>query len=101
MAADGSNESQTSWVVQFGERELVIRQRYEVISIVNDILIGLWFVVGSIFFFSDSLAYTGTWFFVIGSVEMLIRPTIRMTRRVHLSRLHPGVPGSADAAHDF
>lgn len=100
MATGDSSESH-AWVVQFGERELIIRQRYEVISIVNDILIGLWFVVGSIFFFSDSLADTGTWLFVIGSVEMLIRPTIRLTRRVHLSRMHPGIPGSADAAHDF
>ena len=100
MATDGNNESQP-WVVRIGHDELVIRQRYEVISIVNDILIGTWFLVGSFFFFSESLVYVGTWLFVLGSVEMLIRPTIRLTRRVHLRRFHPGVPGSADAAHDF
>lgn len=101
MTAERGNESTTPWVVEFGEHELIIRQRYEVISIVNDILIGLWFVVGSILFFFDSLVYAGTWLFVIGSVEMLVRPTIRLTRRIHLGRMHSGLPGTADAAHDF
>lgn len=100
MAAKGSDDSR-AWVVHVGRDELIIRQRYEVISIVNDILIGTWFLIGSIFFFSDSLTYTGTWLFVLGSAQMLVRPTIRLTRRVHLHRLHPGIPGSADAAHDF
>lgn len=89
------------WVVHVGHDELIIRQRYEVISIVNDILIGAWFIIGSFFFFSDALTYAGTWLFVLGSVEMLIRPTIRLVRRLHLHRLHPNVPGSADAGHDF
>lgn len=88
-------------VLHFGHDELVIRQRYEVVSIVNDLLIGVWFVIGSAFFFYDTLADIGTWLFVAGSVEMLIRPTIRFTRRVHLRRFHPRAPGTADAAHDF
>ena len=37
--------------VRVGHRELVIRGRYETLSIVNDILIGLIFLVGSILFF--------------------------------------------------
>ncbi len=99
MAADGSEPR--PWVVHIGHDELVIRQRYEVVSILNDILIGLWFVIGSFFFLSESLAYAGTWLFVLGSIQMLIRPTIRLSRRVHLRRFHPDVPGSADAGHDF
>ena len=100
MTSDGSDAPQ-GWVVHIGDHELVVRQRYEIISIGNDLLIGLWFVVGSILFFYESLAYYGTWLFVIGSVQMLIRPTIRLTRRVHLRGFHPDVPGSADAGHDF
>lgn len=96
---DGPDDA--TWVVRFGHDELVVRQRYEVASIVNDILIGVWFLVGSILFFSDSLAYWGTWLFVLGSVEMLVRPVIRLSRRLHLQRLHPGAVGSADAGHDF
>jgi len=88
-------------VIHIGHEEIVIRQRYEVLSIVNDLLIGIWFLIGSVFFFFDSLVDAGTWLFVVGSVEMLIRPSIRFARRVHLKRFHPEGPGSSDAAHDF
>ena len=88
-------------VLHFGQDELVIRQRYEVLSIINDLLIGAWFVVGSVLFLFDALAHAGTWLFILGSIEMLIRPTIRFVRRVHLRRFHPHGQGTADAAHDF
>lgn len=87
--------------LHFGRDELVIRQRYEVVSIANDILIGVWFVIGSLFFFYDSLAYAGTWLFLIGSVEMLIRPVIRLARRLHLQRLNVGSSSPTEAEHDF
>ncbi|GAB3037203.1 YrhK family protein [Oleiagrimonas citrea] len=77
-------------VVRIGRDELVIRRRYEVISIANDILIGLWFLVGTILFFDDATVYYGTWLFLIGSIEMLIRPTIRLLRHLHLQRFNAG-----------
>lgn len=92
---------QAGITLHFGHDELIVRQRYEVLSIVNDILIGIWFVIGSIFFFYESLAYAGTWLFVIGSVEMLIRPVIRLTRKIHLQRMNGGRRGPAEAEHDF
>ena len=82
-----------------GREELVIRKRYEVVSIVNDILIALWFTVGSILFFSDSTTTLGTWFFLVGSIELIVRPAIRLSRRVHLGRMNPTSPPEAD--HDF
>lgn len=98
---DGESASESSFVLRFGHDELVIRQRYEVISILNDILIGILFLVGSFLFFSDKLSYAGTWLFVLGSVELLVRPSIRLVRRIHLRRFHSDAPGSADAGHDF
>jgi hypothetical protein len=98
-SSDGNRN--TGAVLHFGDHELVIRQRYEVVSIINDILIGIWFTIGSFFFFSDALTYAGTWFFVIGSVELLIRPIIRLGRRIHLRRFHPDAPGTAEASRDF
>jgi hypothetical protein len=79
--------------------ELVIRRRYETLSIVNDVLIGIWFTVGSVLFFWDATTTVGVWLFLIGSVELLVRPGIRLTRQVHLQRLpaHPrGAPSSGD-----
>lgn len=87
-------------VFHIGHDELVVRQRYEVVSIVNDLLIGLWFVVGSILFFSDSTVFWGTCLFLVGSVQMVIRPAIRFSRRVHLRRIHPD-HGAGDGAYDF
>lgn len=84
-----------------GHEELVIRRRYEVLSIVNDVLIGVWFLVGSVLFLSDATTYAGTWLFIVGSAELLVRPLIRLTRRVHLRRL-PGASGLPhEVAHDF
>lgn len=35
--------------------EVKVRRNYSLLSISNDILIGMWFLVGSFFFFSDQL----------------------------------------------
>lgn len=88
-------------VFTMGREELVIRRRYEVLSIINDILVGLWFLVGSILFFSEATTYAGTWLFVIGSIELLIRPNLRLLRRVHLQRLPTATGRHVDADQDF
>ncbi len=87
-----------SLTLEVGDHELVIRRRYEVLSIANDVLVGLWFVVGSILFFSESTSMAGTWLFLVGSVEMLIRPVIRLVRRVHLRRIGGPV---TESSRDF
>lgn len=68
--------------IKIGHDELVIRGRYETLSI-----IGVIFLIGSFFFFSDSTMVMGTWLFVVGSILMLIRPSIRITRRFHLQNM--------------
>ncbi|GAA1487539.1 YrhK family protein [Brachybacterium sacelli] len=78
----------------FGHHELELSQRYESASIANDVLIGFWFIIGSICFFSEQLMTVGTWLFLIGSIQMTIRPAIRLARRVHLRRR-----GSSQSAH--
>jgi len=89
-------------IIHMGPEELVIRHRYEVLSIANDILIGIWFVIGSFFFFSETLTFAGTCLFVIGSVEMLIRPVIRLARSVHLRRYQEtGSGGASETGYDF
>lgn len=98
--SDPTGSDSNALVLHLGHEELVVRQRYETLSIVNDVLIGLWFLVGSFLFFSDSTVTAGTWLFVIGSVEMLIRPVIRLARRVHLQRYRPAGAGS-EHAFDF
>jgi hypothetical protein len=86
--------------IHIGHDELIIRKRYEVLSIVNDILVALWFIVGSILFFSDATTIAGTWCFLAGSVELLIRPLIRLSRRVHLTRI-AGSSAAVETSQDF
>lgn len=90
---ESSAEGASSLTIRIGPQELVIRRRYEAASIVNDVLIGLWFLIGSVFFFFDSLTRAGTVLFVIGSVEMLIRPVVRLARHLHIQSLHRGSAG--------
>ncbi|MGD8380121.1 MAG: YrhK family protein [Gammaproteobacteria bacterium] len=74
----------------FGHEQLVIHRRYEVLSILNDFMLGLWFLIGSILFFYPSEQNTGVWLFTIGSAQLLIRPVIRLSRHIHLRRLPGG-----------
>ncbi|MEZ5476482.1 MAG: YrhK family protein [Thiolinea sp.] len=43
--------------LDFGKERLVIQRRYEALGAFNDLLIAIWFLIGS-FFFSDPLAGT-------------------------------------------
>lgn len=84
-------------MLTIGHDELIIRRRYEVLSILNDILVAVWFIVGSVLFFSADTTLAGTWCFLAGSIELLVRPVIRLSRRVHLQR----VSSTVGAGQDF
>ncbi|WP_025272756.1 YrhK family protein [Haloglycomyces albus] len=96
-----NSSDEKSLTFKIGHDELVIRQRYEALSIANDIMIGLWFVIGSIMFLSPSLAEPAVWLFILGSTQMLIRPVIRLTRHLHLQRFHPGRSSVVESPRDF
>ncbi len=88
-------------VIRIGDRELVIRQRYETLSILNDTIAALMFIVGSALFFSPRTAHAATWLFLIGSVSMLARPAIRLARRIHLRRQQDTLAGAHETSMDF
>jgi hypothetical protein len=92
-----SRQARDGLLIHIGNEELVIRQRYEVASIVNDILIAVWFAIGSVFFFFESLTFTGTILFLLGSIQLLIRPVIRLRRFVHLGKIGSQEMASRDA----
>ncbi|MCL4323009.1 MAG: YrhK family protein [Candidatus Thermoplasmatota archaeon] len=62
---------------------------YSYLSIGNDVLVGIEFLIGSFEFlpatiFPSANVVTGVYLFIAGSAELLIRPMIEMARRVHL-----------------
>ncbi|MBO8187061.1 YrhK family protein [Streptomyces spirodelae] len=90
-----------SFTLHLGKEELVVRQRYEAASIANDILIAVWFLIGSVMFFSPEWTRTGTWCFVFGSVELMIRPVIRLGRHVHLQKVRGSTLGESASDQDY
>lgn len=92
--SDPSASTPSRWHI--GHGELLLRHRYETASIVNDILVAIWFIAGSIMFFDPAMFTLGTWMFLLGSIELAIRPTIRMIRHVHLRRLRHAAGHESD-----
>ena len=85
--------------ISLGNQEIVLRQRYELLSIINDIGIFLFFTIGSIAFYWHELFNVGVTLFVIGSVQLGFRPLIRFSRRIQLRSLTKGMPH--EVARDF
>ncbi|MGY4688823.1 YrhK family protein [Salibacterium sp. K-3] len=83
----GKNKSQENFVdITLGRFEFFFQKKYTVLNTVNDFLLGLWFFIGSFFFFSESLKSIGIWLFVIGSFQLMVRPTIRLVHDFHLQK---------------
>lgn len=74
----------------FGHKQLIIRRRYEVLSILNDFFIALWFLVGSVLFLFPELETPAICLFILGSLQFFIRPTLRLAAHIHLRRLPEG-----------
>ncbi|MGD2129583.1 MAG: YrhK family protein [Lysobacterales bacterium] len=74
--------------IGIGRHHLVVQRRYEAVGALNDLLIAVWFLVGSFFFLNNSLVESGTWLFVVGSSQLLIKPLIKLTGLIHLGRIH-------------
>ena len=80
------NSDETTFTL--GREELIVHRRHELASTVNDLMLGLWFTIGSVcFFFQGGVKEAGIWLFVIGSLQLTLKPVIRLARRMHLKRM--------------
>ncbi len=61
---------------------------YSSLSIGNDIMIGLEFIIGSFEFLPAGNYILGVYLFIAGSSQLLIRPGITIARNVHLNMIH-------------
>lgn len=74
-------------MLKIGRDEILIQNRYEVLSIINDFLIAIWFLVGSVLFLSTDTTQLGTYLFILGSAQLLIRPIIGLISHIHIQRV--------------
>ncbi|WP_321504209.1 YrhK family protein [Breoghania sp.] len=61
--------------------------RYETARTAIEFGAAIAFIVGSVFFFYESLQYAGTWLFLIGSILFAVRPAVRLALEIRLVRL--------------
>jgi len=74
--------------IDIGHEHIVVQRRYEALGAFNDLLIAIWFLIGSFFFLNDSLVESGTWLFVVGSAQLIIKPLIKLVSLVHVGIIH-------------
>lgn len=74
--------------LDLGREHIVIRRRYEAVGAVNDLLIAIWFLIGSFFFLSNSLVERGTWLFIAGSAQLLIKPALKLASLIHVKHVY-------------
>ncbi|MFT2099334.1 YrhK family protein [Marinomonas sp. 2405UD66-6] len=73
--------------LDIGSEHIVIQRRYEALGALNDLLIAVWFLIGSFFFLNDSLVESGTWLFIVGSAQLIIKPLIKLTSLIHVGKV--------------
>lgn len=70
--------------LRVGRKQIDIDSRWEAASILNDMMTGLWFVIGSILNLLDVAEMAALVFYLVGSTQLLARAVIRLARRVHV-----------------
>ncbi len=73
--------------LNFSEQKNAKSFIYKALYQLNDVVLGLIFLIGSFLFFSETTVFQGTVLFVIGSIQMIIRPLIAMIHDLHMAAL--------------
>jgi len=85
MALIGEHDDDNPRIhISLGRRTVVLNHRYEALSILNDIFIGIFFTAGSVLFFFTDLENWAITLFLLGSIDFLLRPVIRLARRMNV-----------------
>ncbi len=81
---DAFSKPQGNLSMRVGHEQIDIVQRWEVVSILNDVMTGLWFLTGSILNLAGSLGNWPLYLYLAGSSQLLLRAFLRLGRRVHI-----------------
>ncbi|AKG73044.1 YrhK family protein [Salinicoccus halodurans] len=61
-----------------GSFGVFFNKRYHLLSTINDLMLGIWFVIGSVLFLFHQTQTIGTILFILGSVQLLGRPILKL-----------------------
>ncbi|MCB1741789.1 MAG: YrhK family protein [Gammaproteobacteria bacterium] len=81
------DENEHTVTVELGQEHLTITHRYEALGALNDLFIAVWFLIGSFMFLNKTLVDSGTWLFIIGSAQLMCKPTIKLIGLIHVRRV--------------
>lgn len=82
------NSNNNRMELDLGQKHIITQRRYEALGAINDFLIAVWFLIGSFFFLSDSLVESGTWLFIVGSAQLLIKPVLKLISLIHVGKIY-------------
>lgn len=61
-----------------GRFGVFFNKRYHLLATINDLMLGIWFVIGSVLFLFHQTQMAGTILFILGSVQLLGRPILKL-----------------------
>ncbi|SFD38381.1 YrhK-like protein [Lentibacillus persicus] len=80
------NDEKNYLDVQVGTFEFSFNKKYRFIALSNDIVLGIFFLVGSVFFLFEPLKTAGAVLFIIGSAQLLARPILKIFHAIYFTR---------------
>ncbi len=88
--SDSSQKSREEYVDhKMNSHSQFYKKSYKILYTINDFTLGLWFLIGSVFFYFESLKTWGVTLFVLASLQFVIKPTIRLVHEMN-ARKHYG-----------
>ena len=75
-------------IIKIGNFELYFENVYSIYSLINDLLIGILFIGGSLVNLFDGPARIGQVLYFIGSIALILRPLIKIIQNTHVYRQH-------------
>ncbi|PZD97390.1 hypothetical protein DNH61_03320 [Paenibacillus sambharensis] len=67
-------------VIKFTKCQLIIHDRQVLVPILNDTMVSIWYIAGSICFFYPVSKDTGVLLFLLGSIQLFTRNLIRIMK---------------------
>ncbi|MGM0775807.1 MAG: YrhK family protein [Bacillota bacterium] len=80
-------EQQEDVHIEIGSYKMVIEKRYQAVSFVNDMLLGVLYLIGSILFLTDVSQTVSISFFLAGSILMIIRAGLNLLKDLHINKI--------------